>query len=82
MASFWFLTYYSAESDDFGIFFELFQTSEAYITLAFAMSSYVLVDVGMRYASLEIKSLMEQRKERAEYENWVKNMRKKNSTVI
>lgn len=46
------------------------------------MSSYVLVDAGMRYASLEINSLMEQRKERDEYEAWLKAIRNKKSTVI
>ena len=56
---FWFITWYSASSDDFGIFIELFVNVETYVSLIFFMSSYVLIDNGMRYASMELRALLE-----------------------
>ena len=61
-AAFWFMTYYSALSDDFGIFTELFGSMETYAAMAFIMFSYVLIDSGMRYANIEVTAIMEQRK--------------------
>ena len=56
------MTYYSALSDDFGIFTELFGSMETYAAMAFIMFSYVLIDSGMRYANIEVTAIMEQRK--------------------
>ena len=72
---FWFLTWYSAASDDFGIFIECFTNLESYIALIFFMSSYVLIDSGMRYASMEMRVLLESRKERALYEAKLKALK-------
>lgn len=63
--AFWFMTIYSAESDDFGIFVELFSSFETYMVAFFIMFSYVLIDSGMRYGNIEVNALMEKRKERA-----------------
>lgn len=76
LVSFWFITYYSAEADDFGIFVELFVNSKTYISLAFFMSSYVLVDSGMRFTSIEVKSMSDRRKTRALYETKLKEIEK------
>ena len=65
---FWFLTWYSAEADDFDVFMELVTFAQTYAILIFFMFSYVLVDSGMRYASMEINAILERRKEREEYE--------------
>ena len=81
MGTFWFFTWYSAEADDFGVFYELFTFSMAYVLLFFFMSSYVLVDSGMRYASMEINAILERRKERAEYEAMLKKRSLKGITV-
>ena len=59
LACFWFITWWSAESNDFGIFIELFENIESYFALVFFMSSYVLIDCGMRYASIEMRVLLE-----------------------
>jgi len=76
LVSFWFITYYSAEADDFGIFVELFVNLKTYISLAFFMSSYVLVDSGMRFTSIEVKSMSDRRKTRALYEAKLKEIEK------
>mmetsp|Transcript_7020 Transcript_7020/g.9770 ORF Transcript_7020/g.9770 Transcript_7020/m.9770 type:complete len:129 (+) Transcript_7020:452-838(+) len=60
---FWFSTYYSAETLDFGAATELLTFGETYVTLIFFMFSYVLVDAGMRYASLEINAIYLRRRE-------------------
>ena len=59
IASFWYITWWSAVSDDFGIFIELFVNAETYMSLVFFMSSYVLIDSGMRYAGMEMRALLE-----------------------
>ena len=66
-ACLWFATYYSAESDDFGAFYELLTFPETYVTLLFFAFSYVLIDAGMRYASLEINAIYMRRKELQEF---------------
>lgn len=67
-AAFWFLTYYSAEADDFGVFYELITFAQTYMTLIFFTFSYVLIDAGMRFASLEINAIFLRRKELQEYQ--------------
>ena len=59
---FWFMTYYSAASDDFGIFGELFASMETYASAIFIMFSYVLIDSGMRYGTIEVNAILEQNK--------------------
>lgn len=76
LVSFWFITYYSAEADDFGVFVELFINSKTYMSMAFFMSSYVLVDYGMHYTSIEVRSMSERRKTRALYEAKLKEIQK------
>ena len=56
---FWFLTWYSPEADDFGIFTELFTNVEVYAALTFVMCSYILIDNGMRFANIEMTQLWE-----------------------
>ena len=46
IACFWYITWWSAAADDFGIFIELFVNAETYVSLIFFMSSYVLIDSG------------------------------------
>lgn len=75
LACFWFITWWSAESNDFGIFIELFENIESYFALVFFMSSYVLIDCGMRYASIEMRVLLEQRKLRHLYEAKLKELK-------
>lgn len=67
LACLWFATYYSAASDDFGAFYELLTFPETYVTLMFFMFSYVLIDAGMRYTSLEINAIYLRRMELQEY---------------
>lgn len=38
------------------------------------MTSYVLIDIGMRYTSMEINAIMERRKTRAIYEAKLKDL--------
>ena len=76
LVSFWFITYYSAEADDFGVFVELFINSKTYMSMVFFMSSYVLVDYGMHYTSIEVRSMSERRKTRALYEAKLKEIQK------
>ena len=64
-SAFWFMTIYSAISDDYGIFTELFESLETYTLAIFIMFSYVLIDAGMRYGNNELKAIMEQSKQRA-----------------
>ena len=81
--SFWWITWYSPVVDDFGIFYELFENALTYVALIFFMSSYVLIDTGMRYASLEMKVILERRKDRSNYEAKLKALKnpKKNTAV-
>lgn len=58
---FWFITWWSPLSDDFGIFHELFTNVESYVALFFFMTCYVLIDTGMRYAGIEMRVLLETR---------------------
>ena len=83
IACFWYITWWSAAADDFGIFTELFVNVETYVSLIFFMSSYVLIDNGMRYAGMEMRVLLEQRKERAIFEAKMKELKnpKKNKAV-
>jgi hypothetical protein len=83
MVSFWFITYYSAVTDDYHIFIELFINPVTYVLLAFFMYSYVLVDSGMRFTSVEVNMIMERRKERALYEAKIKEfgMRKRDTVI-
>ena len=73
-ACFWFFTWYSYESPDYGIFNELFTFAETYFTLLFFMCSYILVDSGLIYAGMEINAIMDRRKERALIEAKLKAM--------
>ena len=57
MACFWFVTWYSAAADDFGVFYELLQNIETYVVLFFFMSGYILVDTGNCHANLEFRAL-------------------------
>ena len=57
--AFWFMTIYSAISDDYGIFTELFESMETYASAIFIMFSYVLIDSGMRYGNSELKAILE-----------------------
>ena len=83
IACFWYITWWSPAADDFGIFTELFVNVETYVSLIFFMSSYVLIDSGMRYAGMEMRVLLEQRKERAIFEAKIKDLKnpKKNKAV-
>ena len=63
----WFTTIYSKETLDYGIFYELMTFGETYVTMIFFLFSYVLVDAGMRYASLEINAIYMRRKQLQEY---------------
>ena len=58
-SAFWFLTSYSAESDDYGIFGELFASMETYASAIFIMFSYVLIDSGMRHGNTEVNAILE-----------------------
>lgn len=60
---FWFMSFYSAETDDFGIFTHLMTFTETYSTMFFFCFSYVLIDAGMRYASIEINQIYMKRRE-------------------
>ena len=53
----------------------MFTNIEAYIALVFFMSSYVLIDSGMRYADMEMRIILETRKERAIYEARLKALK-------
>ena len=77
----WFFTWYSAEADDYGVFMQLFVCPTTYVCLTFFMSSYILVDTGMRYAKIEINNLLSRRKERAEYEAWLADQELKKTAV-
>lgn len=57
LACLWFASSYSAATDDFGAFYEILTFPETYVTLIFFMFSYVLIDAGMRTASLEINAI-------------------------
>jgi len=61
--AFWFITYYNPAADDFDVFYELMTFSQSYMTIIFFTFSYVLIDAGMRYASLEINAIFIRRKE-------------------
>ena len=61
---FWLITIYSPASNDYYIFYETFLFPETYFSLFFFMSSYVLVDSGMRYAGLEIDDMITRRRDR------------------
>ena len=73
-ACFWFFTWYSVESIDYGILNELFTFAETYLTLFFFTCSYILVDSGLIYAGMEINAIMDRRKERALIEAKLKAM--------
>lgn len=81
LIAFWFITWYSPEADDYGVFIELFTFFETYALLYFFMTSYVLIDIGMSYTSMEINAIMERRKARAIYETKLKELKKKGSSV-
>lgn len=63
IAAFWFLSYYSALADDFGVFGHLMTFTETYWTMFFFCFSYVLIDAGLRYASVEINQIYMKRME-------------------
>ncbi len=63
IAAFWFLSYYSAVADDFGVFGHLMTFTETYWTMFFFCFSYVLIDAGLRYASVEINQIYMKRME-------------------
>ena len=79
--AFWFFTWYSVESADYGIFNELFTFAETYFTLLFFMCSYILVDSGLIYAGTEINAIMDRRKERALIEAKIKALSNKGAAI-
>lgn len=64
---FWFASWYSPEASDYGVFTHLMTFTETYFTGMFFAFSYVLIDAGMRYASLEINTIYMRRREIQEY---------------
>ena len=79
--AFWFFCWYAYDTDDYGVFYHLFSYPETYFALFFFISSYILIDVGMKFASIEINVLMEKRKEKALYDAKIKQAKKPKNNI-